>query len=209
MNSTTIIIYNKANDFFSSSDSKHPCGSCENYAEFKLNIPVIKKMFGFDVESYILIEKKNVVDNKYKHIFKFEIITKKLTINNSDYYKFFSYEKKMSNLNLKNTQKFVNLVKEILPQLIFNKLTGLFEFKINKNNKPINFSDTKTNNLLGIDTFGYEYSDCGECCVCYDKTLTKTSCNHFLCLECWTKIKNTTECPYCRHKKIKICLIEK
>lgn len=54
-----------------------------------------------------------------------------------------------------------------------------------------------------------EYIDCGECCICYDKTFTKTSCNHFLCVECWTKIKNTTECPYCRHKKIKIRLIKK
>lgn len=38
----------------------------------------------------------------------------------------------MSYLNIKNTNKFVNLVKEILPKLIFNKLTGLFEFDIEK-----------------------------------------------------------------------------
>lgn len=208
MNTTTLLIYNKANEFFSSSESKCSCGDCENYVEFKLNIPVIKKMFGFNVESYILIEKK-LIENNYTHIYKLEIISKKLKINNSDYYKLFSYEKKILNFSVKNTQKFVNLIKEILPKLIFNKLTGLFEFDMMKNNKLINFADTKINNFIGLDTFGCEYSDSGECCVCYDKTLTKTSCNHFLCVECWTKIKNTSECPYCRYKKIKICLIEK
>lgn len=209
MNTTTLIIHNKANDFFSSSDSKCSCCNCVNYVEFKLNIPIIKKMFGFDVESYILIKKKKISENNYTYIFKLEIESKKLKINNSEWYKFFTFEKSISKLNIKNTHKFVNLIKEILPKLTFNKLTGLFEFDTIINHKLINFTDTKTNNILGLDIFGSEYNDCGECCVCYDKTLTKTSCNHFLCVECWTKIKNTSECPYCRHKKIKICLIKK
>lgn len=206
MKSTTIIIFNKANEFFSSPVSICSCGDCENYVEFKLNIPVIKKMLNFDVESNIAIEKKKISENKYTHIFKLEIITKKLKINNSDYYKLFSYEKKISNLTIKNTYKFVNLIKDILPKLIFSKLTGLFEFDINKNNKLINFSDSETNLISGLDAFGTEYSNCGECCVCYDKTFTKTSCNHFLCVECWTKINNPSICPYCRYKKIKVCL---
>lgn len=209
MNSTTMIIYNKANEFFSSSESICYCDSCQNYVEFREIIPVIKKMFGIDVKSHIVIEKKKTSENNYIHLFKLEIITEKLKINNSDYYKFFSCEKKMSNLNIKNTQKFVNLIKEILPKLIFNKLTGLFEFDIIKNKKLFNFVDTRINTVLGIDTFDCEYSDSGECCVCYDKTLTKTSCNHFLCVECWTKINNPSICPYCRHKKIKICKNQK
>jgi hypothetical protein len=42
------------------------------------------------------------------------------------------------------------------------------------------------------------------CCVCYEKTDTKTPCNHPLCNRCWSKIKiggedhNECSCPLCR-----------
>ena len=207
MNSTSQIIINKANDFFSSYESKCSCGGCNNLVEFKLLIPVIKKICEFDVNSHILFEK---ISDTNEYLYKFEITSKKLKTS-TNYFKFFSYEKKNKKLSIKNTNNFINSIKEIMPNLIFNKLSGLFEFKfesnINMDNKSklLKFIDFKTNNILGLDVFGSKYIDCGECCVCYDNTLIKTSCNHFLCVECWTKIINTTECPYCRHKKIKIC----
>jgi hypothetical protein len=41
-----------------------------------------------------------------------------------------------------------------------------------------------------------------KCCVCYERTLTKTTCGHQLCLPCYDKIKYTvdheTPCPMCR-----------
>jgi hypothetical protein len=44
-----------------------------------------------------------------------------------------------------------------------------------------------------------------DCCVCYDKTITITPCNHALCIPCWGKIKETEDdgeenrlCPVCR-----------
>jgi len=45
-----------------------------------------------------------------------------------------------------------------------------------------------------------------ECSVCYEKTKTKTKCNHSLCNRCWSKIQHisdedgdlTTPCPICR-----------
>jgi hypothetical protein len=45
-----------------------------------------------------------------------------------------------------------------------------------------------------------------ECSVCYEKTRTKTKCNHSLCNRCWSKIEEvkdedgdlTTPCPICR-----------
>jgi hypothetical protein len=46
-----------------------------------------------------------------------------------------------------------------------------------------------------------------DCCVCYDKTITKTPCNHPLCIPCWGQIKDTESedddcsnrlCPVCR-----------
>jgi hypothetical protein len=33
-----------------------------------------------------------------------------------------------------------------------------------------------------------------ECCVCYNKTLTKTQCNHSLCRRCWSKMYNDIDC---------------
>ncbi len=40
------------------------------------------------------------------------------------------------------------------------------------------------------------------CCVCYEFTLTKTPCKHYLCYMCWDKIDNdliNNKCPLCRH----------
>ena len=46
----------------------------------------------------------------------------------------------------------------------------------------------------------------GECCVCYEQTLKKTSCGHILCYACWSGIKVGKDddgcpeilCPMCR-----------
>ena len=39
-----------------------------------------------------------------------------------------------------------------------------------------------------------------ECCVCYsDNYVTKTECNHLICIGCLSKI-NKLECPLCRNK---------
>lgn len=206
MNSTGITIYNRATCFFSSPESKCSCDHCTNLVEFKLNIPIIQRVCEFDVQSNIIIEKS--VSNTNKFICKFEITSKKIKTKKSNYYKFFTFEKTLLKLSVKNTNKFVMDVKEILPKLNFNKLTGLFELDLKTNLKINNFLDVKTNYILGFDTFDTSYADSGDCCVCYEKTLTKTSCSHFLCVECWTKIKNVSECPYCRNKKIKIKSID-
>lgn len=36
-----------------------------------------------------------------------------------------------------------------------------------------------------------------DCCVCMERTITKTRCNHFICLPCFQKIK-IRKCPICR-----------
>jgi hypothetical protein len=38
-----------------------------------------------------------------------------------------------------------------------------------------------------------------ECCVCFEETSQKTSCNHFVCNNCVVKLK---KCPLCREKLI-------
>jgi len=44
-----------------------------------------------------------------------------------------------------------------------------------------------------------------DCCVCYDKTITLTPCNHSLCIPCWGKTPESEDdgeenrlCPVCR-----------
>lgn len=41
-----------------------------------------------------------------------------------------------------------------------------------------------------------------ECSVCFEKTITKTPCNHSLCIHCWNKIgnRNYLLCPICRQQ---------
>lgn len=209
MNSTSSIIYNKAIEFFSLKESQ-PTYSYRsnkiNNVEFKLRIPIIQKMCNFNVNSFILIEKNF---NNSQFTYKFEIHSKKIKLNESKYYKFFSFEQKYLSLSIKYLNKFIKYVKDILPKLYFNKLLGIFEFDCVKNKNLINFSNSEINNILGLDIFGLKYSNCsGECCICYDKTITKTSCNHFICVECWTNINEPSICPYCRCKKIKICLFD-
>lgn len=36
-----------------------------------------------------------------------------------------------------------------------------------------------------------------DCCVCLEKTMGKTKCNHHICLACFTNLKNP-KCPLCR-----------
>ena len=45
--------------------------------------------------------------------------------------------------------------------------------------------------------FGFE-----ECCVCFDLTSTKTSCDHYLCVKCASNLKKKRSCPVCRGKLI-------
>ena len=45
-------------------------------------------------------------------------------------------------------------------------------------------------------------TNCGkDCIVCYEKTQTKTKCEHVLCYRCWSKLKKVdgrVPCPFCR-----------
>lgn len=44
-----------------------------------------------------------------------------------------------------------------------------------------------------------DYIDGENCCICFEKTITKTSCQHFLCIKCWDELRKTSKkCPICR-----------
>jgi len=194
MNTTAKTIVMESTNYFS---SINPECKCNNFVEYVLKIPIIQYVCNFNIDTFFLIEKKKI-NNKYFFIYKFIILSKKLKTTKLDYYKFFSYKKKFSKLSYKNTLEFIQIIKKILPTLTFNKLIGLFEplHKFKLMNINLNSQEIKLSNSKNI-----KYD---ECCVCYDKTITKTSCEHYLCVECWINIKNTNECPICRYNQIKI-----
>lgn len=209
MSVSSIIILDKANEFFYKKTKK-------NLLKFTINIPIIKKMFNIDVSSNFHIEKitrnnccgngngneSDKLDKKINWKYSFDISSKKIKNISKEYYKFLFYEKTFDNLNVKNINQFLKKIQEILSQINFNKLTGLFESTILK------MSQTKSkSNLTTNLNENKEISEISECCICYDETLNQTLCSHFLCVDCWTRLKKS-ECPYCRSKKLFIKQIE-
>ena len=72
-----------------------------------------------------------------------------------------------------------------LPQFRISNNTGKFYVQ----NKNTIDEELGGNYLLGE-----------ECTVCMEKTMTKTSCHHYLCICCWNKLghQNVLLCPICR-----------
>lgn len=197
---TSQFICASAKEFFSSACSKCSCNECDNYVEYKLSIPIVSKVCGFDVESFLIIEKiqnnsnkncpnenKPNIDKSTSWKYSFEVLSDKIESMSGDKHKFLLFTKLYGGLSVKNTQLFLKLTNQMLLDVKFNKSSGLFE----------------TSNTLAHDIFNDNFIEIGECCVCYDKTSTKTSCSHFVCVECLTNLKKK-ECPYCRNTSVKI-----
>jgi hypothetical protein len=89
------------------------------------------------------------------------------------------------------------LFTDIIPTLKYNKL-------MNKLYEP---EDKLTHHLCCLalaskvkDTSNNIKLDWENCSVCHDDTICKTSCGHFLCLECDNQLKKK-RCPICRDKQ--------
>lgn len=94
----------------------------------------------------------------------------------------------------------MNGLNELIDNIRFCKYTGKF---IHKNNihyakvhqeLPIFF---KNNNNIKFNT-----TESNTCSVCYEPTITTTSCNHSICIPCAINIKHDVDndvlCPICR-----------
>ena len=87
--------------------------------------------------------------------------------------------------------------KTILTTIKFSKLLGVFCIEAPAPSFCEAFDISDETGVISI----FE-----ECCVCYEKTITLTSCNHTLCVPCWSKIRYTQDedgdevkhCPVCR-----------
>jgi len=49
-----------------------------------------------------------------------------------------------------------------------------------------------------------DYIDGEDCCVCYHKTVTRTDCEHHLCISCWNSMfkNDLIKCPLCNSEYI-------
>jgi hypothetical protein len=80
----------------------------------------------------------------------------------------------------------------ILERVKFSVADGLF-FKEGEELPGTEFKELM-NELWGVN-------EDLECCVCQEKTVTKTPCGHKLCILCWSIINETKpRCPMCRMK---------
>lgn len=91
-----------------------------------------------------------------------------------------------------NNDEFINAFKKIVNSLRYNNKTGKIEDGEENDNQF--FRD-----LISNSNISFREED--QCCVCEEKTKTRTPCDHTLCLICWSKIKPVEDekpCPICR-----------
>jgi hypothetical protein len=90
----------------------------------------------------------------------------------------------------------VKLLDEVLPNL---KLRRNGKMNFEKDGEDAVVGEIK--NLFGEIEMPNLIIDKCECVVCYEKTQTKTDCEHSLCYRCWSKLKEvdgSLPCPICR-----------
>ncbi len=93
---------------------------------------------------------------------------------------------------------FIDQVLTMMSQLKFSKSKGKFVL----NEKNILDVDSREYDCLSHFNFSNITLNDNICSVCKEITITKTLCEHYLCVPCWSNIKNMN-CPLCR-KSIKI-----
>jgi hypothetical protein len=89
-------------------------------------------------------------------------------------------------------------IKKNISKLLKQLNTNLSVMKINKYSGKLNCFEV-------FEGFGDQYLVDDICCICLDKTMTKTSCNHSICIECCNYMKTSCPnkdltCPLCRNK---------
>jgi hypothetical protein len=90
----------------------------------------------------------------------------------------------------------LTFVYNIKNNLVYSKLLDQLVDKENKFKKE---EEILAKNFL-------KHHEVDTCCVCMEQNIIKTFCNHNLCKECFSKIRNEQECEYEElHIKCPIC----
>lgn len=88
----------------------------------------------------------------------------------------------------------LHMLKDIIPNLKYDKINNVMMLNGSARKKDCDLECEILSHIPENNNIILNYS---ECCVCLDKTKTKTSCNHYLCAKCESQIKTRT-CPMCR-----------
>lgn len=124
------------------------------------------------------------------------------------YHKKIIYDKNLEHLILYNTeiqQNIKNITYSVISKIILKIFTIISKLKFCKfigkfvENNISTYNDKQFIEFhfiseLNISTLKLS---CDECCVCYDKVVTKTACKHYLCVPCWSKLQKLC-CPLCK-----------
>ncbi len=165
--------------------------SCRCY---KKELKIINKIDDIKVQCMLNIRPTNHTNYQYKMILSSPniYVSESIAYQCCEQVKFYEKSYVYDGLTLENINTFLLELKGIIRNLKFNKLFGKFVL-----------SNEFCEDEFGIDIFGLEFCNAQECCVCLDKTLIKTDCEHYLCLACWSNLKNNS-CPICRKNDIMV-----
>ena len=173
--------------------------NCSRADTYSITLPTINKINEIDVKCNLVIYKEKA-DTRNKYFIGFIIESNKILqgcpccFNNK--YILYSQKEKLSRFKQDTINKFLLKAKNvILPNLKLDKVFGKLTLVSKDGEKQIQEEN------VGEDIFGYEYSNCSQCPVCYELTYTHTICNHPLCVSCWNRIENDI-CPMCRNKLV-------
>lgn len=154
-------------------------------------IPVINKINKISVSCKFSITKRKYT-NGIEYFCDIKLMSNKIyMIDTYTSYTLYCLSESIKKFSPKYINDFLIKFKNLIPKLIIDKYEGKF---INSEEKKSVFQDEK---YFGLDIFGIEFDNYDECVVCYENTTTITSCNHHLCIDCWTKLKKNY-CPICR-----------
>jgi len=181
-----------SNYIFTESQKTFKKNSNDTNSRHQIQIPNIKLIAGIPVyfEVSILKEITSEFSDKKKNNYYIIVIieSSKISIgNNFANLRLLYWKEKLTKFSPKQIEKKLLFFKDKMTKIKLDKLNGIFCFEDDK----ITFKN------IGNDIFGLEYSNCEKCSVCYEQTYTKSSCEHSLCVECWSNIKNN-KCPLCR-----------
>ena len=144
-----------------------------------------------------VVAKITIVPNLYNYLFFVDIDSNGIDVEDPveilplNFIMKLFYEISIENAVI-NNDEFVNSFKKIINSLRYDNKTGKIEDGEESDNQF--FRDLISNSNIS-------FKEEEACCVCEEKTKTRTSCDHVVCLICWSKIKSVEDekpCPICR-----------
>ncbi len=169
---TSIQIYKKSKKFLIEDN-------CSSYWGKKINF--IQKLNGISVICFINVGIGQII---------FTIVSK-YNLN----HKLFGYVFKLKEYNHKYIEEFVSKTKQILLNIKFDSVIGIFISDLVNYDAPIFYNE-----------FGTDFIEKDKCVKCENITINKLTCNHFCCMKCWESLDSTSnrKCCNCNKKSLKL-----